>query len=164
MYLRCTLAKQKGCLSLAKIYTPENLLKMTKNHSHSQSMIMTGSIILTNRITDNLREVFNKECRDSQEGSFLTFKKLESTLVKRRRLQFPKLPSTPEEFIFASDLSLAKLKEAETIHFDATFKAVPRLFYQLLTIIIRIKEHAIPAIHILMTAKSANLCGHINFL
>ena len=164
IYLRCTLAKQKGCLSLAKIYTPENLLKMTKNHSHSQCDYGIDSIILTNRIkraaelsTDNLREVFNIECRDSQEGSFLTLKKLESTLVKRRRLQLPKLPSTPEDLdelllnspyssnhrvtiregnevavIFASDLSLAKLKEAETIHFDATFKVVPRLLYELL--------------------------------
>ena len=65
--IRCTLAKQKGCLSLAKIYKPENLLKMTKNHSNSQCDYGTDSIILTNRIkraaelsTDNLREVFNR--------------------------------------------------------------------------------------------------------
>ena len=72
---------------------------MTKNHSHSQCD--SDSIILTKRAaelsTDNLPEVFNKECRDSQEVSFLTFKKLESTLVKRRRLQLPKLPSTLED-------------------------------------------------------------------
>ena len=49
--------------------------------------------------------------------------------------------------IFASDVSLAKLKEAETIHFDATLKAVTSLFDLPLTIL-RIKEHAIPAIYI----------------
>ena len=95
----------------------------------------------------------------------MIFKKLESTMVKRRRLQLPKLPSTPEELdellmnspysrnhrvtiregneiavIFASNQSLAKLKEAETTHFDATFKVVPRLFYQHLTIFIRVKN------------------------
>ena len=93
IYLRCTLAKQKGCIGLAKIDTADSLLEMTKTHNHSHCEHITDNIILTNRIkraaefsTDNLREVFNKECRDSQGASSLTFKKLESTLVKLRRL------------------------------------------------------------------------------
>ena len=49
IYLRCTLAKQKGCLSLAKIYTPENLLKITKITVFF-NVIMEQNIILTNRI------------------------------------------------------------------------------------------------------------------
>ena len=116
------------------------------------------------------------ECRNSPGASFLTFKKIESTLSKRHRLQLPKLPSSVEEFeelllqspytgnqrfivkegsetavIFASDQMIFKLKEIEVNHSDATFKVVPRLFYQLLTIYIRVKGHALPALHILMT-------------
>ena len=103
-------------------------------------------------------------------------------MFKRRRSHLPKLPVSPEEFdqlltnspyskfhrltirncdekalVFASDLMLLKLKEAEIIHFDATFDVVPRIFYQLLTIFIRVKGHAIPALHILMTSKSEHL-------
>ena len=69
----------------------------------------------------------------------------------------PKLPSSPEEFVdlllhsyysmnyrltirecnetavvFATDLMISKLIDDQTVHFDATFKVVPRLFYQLL--------------------------------
>ena len=76
----------------------------------------------------------------------------------------PKLPSSAEEFselvirspfssnhrltiregnetavLFASDQMITKLNEAETVHFDATFKVVPRIFYQLLTVFIRYK-------------------------
>ena len=41
--------------------------------------------------------------------------------------------------LFASDQMITKLNEAETVHFDATFKVVPRIFYQLLTVFIRYK-------------------------
>ena len=93
----------------------------------------------------------------------MAFKKLDSTLVKRIRLQLPKLLPTPEDLdevlmnslyssnhrvtigegneidvIFDSDLSLARLNEAETIHLDSTFKVVSRLFNQVLTIFKRI--------------------------
>ena len=98
------------------------------------------------------------------------------------RLDLPKLPSSPEEFsqillnspfsknhrlsiregnrsavVFATDLLLSKLIEVENIHFDVTFKVVPHLFYQLFTIFIQYKGHAIPALHILMTNKSEEL-------
>ena len=68
-------------------------------------------------------------------------------MSKRRRIELPKLPSSAEEFselviqspfssnhrltiregnetavLFASDQMITKLKEAETVHFDATFK------------------------------------------
>ena len=49
------------------------------------------------------------------------------------------------------------LKESTNIQFDATFKAVPRLFYQLFTIFDSINHHALPALHILMTNKSEKL-------
>ena len=64
---------------------------------------------------------------------------------------------------------LSKVKEADIIHFDATFIVVPRLFYQLLTIFIPLKGHTIPAIHILMSSKNeqlykAVLCSLKDFL
>ena len=186
VYLRCTLAKQCTCGGLAKV-SLVNLLGITREHNHSQDK--SDSIVLANKIkrkaessTDNLGEMFNNESRNSSGPSSLTFKKIESTLLKRRRLEMPKLPSSPEEFVnfllhssysmnyrltirecnetavvFATDLMISKLIDDQTIHFDAIFKVVPRLFYQLFTIFISYKGHAIPAIHILMTAKSEQL-------
>ena len=59
--------------------------------------------------------------------------------------------------VYATDLLISKLIVVETIHFDVTFKVVPHLFYQLLTIFIQYKGHAIPALHILMTNKTEQL-------
>ena len=106
VYLRCTLAKRCACKGTAKISsTSKDLLEMTKAHNHSRIEHKSEIIILANRIkraaavsTDNLREVFNDECRNSSAGSSISFKQLESTLCKRRRLDLPKLPSSPEEF------------------------------------------------------------------
>ena len=94
-------------------------------------------------------------------------------MYQRRKKNFPSLPSTAAEFVellvdspfstnhrltikcgndvavaFAIELMMARLSEAETIHFYATFKVVPHIFYQLLTIFSRYNGHAIPAIHI----------------
>ena len=102
--------------------------------------------------------MFNNECRSSSAGSSLTFMQLESSMRKRWKLDLPKLPSTQEllllespfshnyrfsirnangtAVVFATDILLSKLIEAETIHFDATFKVVPHIFYQLFTIFI----------------------------
>ena len=189
IYLRCTLARSHGCSATAKILDTGNLLIITKTHNHSQTEHQTDTIILANRIkrvaetsTENLREIFNTECRSSSGASSLSFKAIESTLSKRRRIELPKLPSSAEEFselviqspfssnhrltiregnetavLFASDQMITKLKEAETVHFDATFKVVPRIFYQLLTVFIRYKGHVIPALHILMSAKNEEL-------
>ena len=189
IYLRCALAKKSGCGALAKVSTSENLLNTTKHHDHSQNEHNSESISLANQIkraaevsSENLREVFNTECRNSPGASSLTFKNMQSTLSKRRKLQVPKLPSSAEEFdellahspyssnyrltikdgsdiavVFATDQMISKIKEIEVIHFDATFKVVPRIFYQLSTIFIRVKGHAIPALHILMTAKNEQL-------
>ena len=59
--------------------------------------------------------------------------------------------------MFATDLMILKLVERDTIHFDGTFKVVPYIFYQLFTIFIQYKGHAIPALHILMISKNENL-------
>ena len=189
IYLRCTLSKKWSCHGLAKISSTTNLLEVTKSHSHSKDDYKSESIVLSNSIkrsaevsTENLREIFNNECRDSPAGCTLTFRQLESTMVKRRRKDLPKLPSTCVEFaellpdspfsgnhrftvregneaalVFATDLLISKLPLIETIHFDGTFKVVPHLFYQLFTIFIQYKGHVMPAVHILMTNKTEQL-------
>ena len=48
---------------------------------------------------------------------------------------------------------LDTLKESTDIQYDATFKAVPKLFFQLFTIFVSIDRHVLPALHILMTHK-----------
>ena len=49
------------------------------------------------------------------------------------------------------------LRNTTDIQFNATFKVVPRLFYQLLTIFIHFRGHTLPALHILMTRKTERL-------
>ena len=103
-------------------------------------------------------------------------------MYKRRRISQPKLPRNVFEFdellresqysdnflktvietdqvaiIFGSSYMLSMLNSSTEIHFDATFKVVPRLFSQLFTIFIHINHHAIPALHILMTNKPETL-------
>ena len=134
---------------------------MTKARNHYRIEYKSESLILAYRLkraaavsTDNLRDIFNDECRSSSVGSSISFKQLESTLCKRRRLDLPKPPSSSEDFsqillnspfsknhrlpiregngsavVFATDLLLSKLIEVETIHFDATFKEIPHPLY-----------------------------------
>ena len=52
---------------------------------------------------------------------------------------------------------LSKLRESDSIHFDATFKVVSGIFYQLMTIYIPFKGHTIPAINILRSSKNEEL-------
>ena len=195
IYLKCTLAKECSCNGLAKVDTRVDLLEITRAHNHSQSDYNSDSIVLANRIkraaessTENLREIFDNECRNSSAGFSLTFRKLESTMYKRRKLEVPNLPSSPEQFVeqlitftysntyrlaitidngtavvFATELMLSKVKEVDIIYFDATFKVVPRLFYQLMTSFIRFKRHTIPAIHILMSRKNEQLYKAVLF-
>ena len=108
--------------------------------------------------TTNLREVFNDCCGNSDGASCVNFKKLESSMVKRRLLQ-PKIPSSALEFgslpreskystnnlktviaidddqvavIFVSSCMLNLLKGSTNIQFDGTFHVVPTISLQLL--------------------------------
>ena len=49
------------------------------------------------------------------------------------------------------------LNRATTIFFDATFKVVPQLYYQLFTIFVPSSEYIFPAIFALMTRKTSEL-------
>ena len=91
IYLRCTLFKKSACHRLAKICDNSNLLVISKPYNHSISEYQADSIVLSNKIkrlaessTDNLREIFNNECRSSVAGSTITFSQIESSMYKRR--------------------------------------------------------------------------------
>ena len=106
IYLKCTLAKQCACNSSARVDARTKLLEVTRGHNHSQDEYKSDSIVLANRnkrsamsSTDTLIEIFDDECRGSSAGSSLTFKKLESTMYKRRKLEVPNIPLSPEEFV-----------------------------------------------------------------
>ena len=133
---------------------------------------MSDSIVFANRIkrtvessTDGLREIFNNESRNAPGASPLKFKKLESSMCKRRMVELPKLPISPEEFVelliespfsrnhrltirdgndtailFATELMISKLVEIDTIHFDGTFKVVPHIFTSFLPFLYNIKD------------------------
>ena len=128
--------------------------------------------------TDSLRQVFDDVTGSDQANALVSYKHLRKTMLKRRRLEVPGNPQTPEEFenmllqirfstsfclmviiqegfaaLFASDLMLRKLKSAKKVIYDGTFYVVPKLFYQLFTIFIQENHNALPAIHILIVFK-----------
>ena len=129
--------------------------------------------------TENLRQVFDDVTSTDHAGALVTYKSVRNTMIKRRRLELPGNPKTAEEFesmieqtrfspffrsmvilsvgfaaIFWSDQMFEKLQECELINFDGTFHVAPKLFFQLFTIFIQVGNHALPAIHVLMTNKS----------
>ena len=50
IYLKCTLAKECACNSLARVDARINLLEVTRGHNHSQAEYKSDSIVLANRI------------------------------------------------------------------------------------------------------------------
>ena len=66
--------------------------------------------------TGNLREIFNESCRDVDGATSVTFKSLESSMFKRRKIRQPKLPSSVQEF----DALLQKTQYF-TIHLQTVF-------------------------------------------
>ena len=55
---------------------------------------------------------------------------------------------------FATDEQLMALKEADHVYFDATFKIVPAIYYQLFTVFVPFADTAFPVFYALMTRKS----------
>ena len=189
IYLKCALFRTKSCTCIGKINKKTNLFELTGAHNHDLAAFNSGKIFISNTVkrraensTTNLRELFNETCRESDEASSVTFKRLESNMYKRKRILQPKLPSSALEFdsflqesqyrtnhiqtiiyndqvavIWGSSQMVNFLRNAEEIQFDATFKVVPRLFYQLFTIFIHFRGHAFPVLHILMNRKTEKL-------
>ena len=129
----------------------------------------------------NLREIFDEQTRNYAAGASISFPNIKSTMAKRRKTRFPRLPNTPEEFqenilqsrfidcfrgsvtlaenegtavIFISDLIMTKLVDAKKINYDTTFFVVPKNFYQLFTIFFHHDGHSFPCIHVLMSRKT----------
>ena len=59
--------------------------------------------------------------------------------------------------IFATTQQLEMLQSSNEVFFDATFKVVPSLYYQLMTIFASHRDSAFPAVYILMTRKTQAL-------
>ena len=190
-YLRCTLwrTREIECPGFGKISLENNLFYLNKNHCHSEEAYQSDIITLNNKIkraaettTENLRAVFDNVTSKDEAGASITYQRVRNTMLKRRRVEIPGNPKTPQEFekmlvqtrfvsnfrgmvtipegfaaIFASDLMLTTLKRTKNINFDGTFHVVPKLFYQLFTIFIQEGHHALPAVHVLMSQKNESL-------
>ena len=59
--------------------------------------------------------------------------------------------------IFASREQLELLKSATQVYFDATFKVVPVIFYQLFTVFVSFADSAFPVLYALMSRKTQML-------
>ena len=105
IYLKCSLFRNNSCTCAGKINKQTNLLELTSAHNHDSAAYNSGRIIISNTVkskaensTTNLRELFNETCRGSDEASSVTFRILESSMYKRRRILQPKLPTSALEF------------------------------------------------------------------
>jgi len=58
---------------------------------------------------------------------------------------------------FASTAQLDLLSASSAVHFDATYKTMPRQFYQLFTIFVARQQYLFPVCFILMTRKTEEL-------
>lgn len=59
--------------------------------------------------------------------------------------------------VFASDAQLELLRCATQIYFDATFKVVPTIYYQLFTLFVPFADSAFPVLYALMSRKTQAL-------
>jgi len=116
----------------------------------------------------------------------VSFVAVQSSMYKRRRKALPVLPThadgVPEAvaetryatlngsvffrgsveadgsaIMFASDEQLQLLSTATTVFIDATFKTVPRLYYQLFTVFVQQDVFLFPVFYALMTRKTREL-------
>ena len=73
-------------------------LILTITHDYKKIILSTKIKRKAEVSTTNSREVFNDCCRNSDGASCVNFKKMKSSIVKRRRLLQPKIPSSALEF------------------------------------------------------------------
>ncbi|KAL5014665.1 hypothetical protein ScPMuIL_008935 [Solemya velum] len=123
--------------------------------------------------------------RDAVSAAMPTFTSIGSSLYRARQKMYPSLPTTRQNIelkeqwtqtlnnqrflladdgegdqriiIFATDLMLQRLTTATTLYMDGTFKAYPRLFYQLFSIHIFIEGVQFPAVYALLPGKSRDV-------
>lgn len=160
IYLRCTLWRcgEKLCPGTGRIDRLLNVLYTKQMHNHTQAAYKSNLIALNNKLkraaeisTENLRHVFDDVTSTDQAGALVTYKNVRNTMIKRRRLELPGNPKTPEEFenmikqtrfskvfrsmiiltegfaaIFWSDRMFEYLKDCDLINYDGTFYVVPK--------------------------------------
>ena len=80
-----------------------NLFYSKQVHCHTQETYHSDIIALKNQIklaaqrsTENLRQVFDDVTSVDGAGALVTYKNLRNTMLKRRRLEIPGNPKTPE--------------------------------------------------------------------
>ncbi|CAF1136280.1 unnamed protein product [Brachionus calyciflorus] len=126
---------------------------------------------------DEIQELSSLVSTEAIAQFISPFDKIKSTLYRIRSKTIPKLPKTTEEIIipdnfaktldqkerfllfdtkdvdriiaFCSMSGLSRLSQADQWHIDATFKASPKLYYQLLIIHAYIHETTFPCVYIL---------------
>lgn len=59
--------------------------------------------------------------------------------------------------VFATTQQLELLRSAKNVYFDATFKVVPQIYYQLLTVFVAHSDTAFPVFYALMTRKTQQM-------
>ena len=152
IYLKGALFRTNSCLSIGIIDKITNLLEVTRVHNHDSNSHNSKKILISNAIKrkaeisrGNLLELFNETCRGVDGASSVTFRSLESSMFKRRKIRQPKIPLSAQEFdaliqetqystilqtilqldqiamIFGSVRMLENLMESTNIQFDATF-------------------------------------------
>ena len=126
-----------------------------------------------------LRQIYDKLI--TKDSNIQPFVKLKWAMGKRRKLNLPATPTTAETFksalkeragtiapyfremskvadefflLFFGDVTSEQMKTVSVIHADATFKVVPKKFYQLLIIHCVFSDILIPVFYALMTSKS----------
>jgi len=62
-----------------------------------------------------------------------------------------------DDLVFASDEQLELLRSATAVYFDATFKVVPTIYYQLFTVFAPFADAAFPVVYALMSRKTQAL-------
>ena len=99
IYTKCALFRSNSCACTGKIDKQTNLLELNAQSNHDAAMHRSEKIIVSNTIkrkaevsSGNLREVSNDICRGLNEASSVTFKSLESSMFKRRRIYNPRCP------------------------------------------------------------------------
>jgi len=123
--------------------------------------------------------------RDAVSTYMPTFNSFGSSLYRARQRMYPALPTTRQTIqlegkwtetlnherflladdgdadqriiIFATDQMLHRLTIASTLYMDGTFKACPKLFYQLFSIHIFIEGVQFPALYALLPGKSRDV-------
>ena len=106
IHLRCTLWGTRGifCNGTGRIDLENNLLYPKHVHSHTEADYQSDIITLKNKIklraetsTESLRQVFDDVTSSDQAGDMVTYKNVRNTMLKRRRLELPGNPKTPEQ-------------------------------------------------------------------